>query len=153
MGKDQNIIRYYKNRAKKNVLDSRFIGINENGIEYKIYNNLENRYKTIIKNHKLNINGKDLIGCTFNELKKYISKLLINDMTFRNYGEWEIDHIFPLSKINYLDINENKKYFNYKNLQPLWKTENRHKYNKTECEHSELGEANGEIIENNFVVL
>ncbi len=101
MGKDQNIIRYYKNRAKKNVLDSRFIGINENGIEYKIYNNLENRYKTIIKNHKLNINGKDLIGCTFNELKKYISKLLINDMTFRNYGEWEIDHIFPLSKINH----------------------------------------------------
>ena len=121
-------------------------------------NNGGQQIRNVSKNafqFKFNINMSEieLIGCDFDYLKIYISKLLRNDMTFTNYGEWELDHIFPISKINYLDNNEIKKYFQYKNLQPLWKTENRHKYNKTECEHSELGEANGEIIENNFVVL
>jgi hypothetical protein len=42
-------------------------------------------------------------------------------MTFENYGEWEIDHMTPISKFNLKD---------YKNLQPLWMIDNRKKSNK-----------------------
>ena len=69
-----------------------------------------------------------LLGYTQNELKERIESLFVSGMSWETYGEWEIDHIqpissfppnTPLSVINALN-----------NLQPLWKTENRKKRNK-----------------------
>lgn len=37
---------------------------------------------------------------------------------------WHIDHIKPISKFDLTNIEEQKKCFNYKNLQPLWSKEN-----------------------------
>lgn len=51
-------------------------------------------------------------------------------MNFDNYGEWEIDHIIPVSSFDFNIKNNIFKCFNYKNLQPLWKLENRKKSNK-----------------------
>jgi 5-methylcytosine-specific restriction endonuclease McrA len=42
-------------------------------------------------------------------------------MSWKNYGEWEIDHIISLAKDGQHCVN---------NLQPMWKSENRHKYTK-----------------------
>ena len=53
-------------------------------------------------------------------------------MTWKNYGEWHIDHIKPCSKFNLTDEEEQKKCFNYKNLQPLWASENTSKGAKWE---------------------
>jgi hypothetical protein len=53
-------------------------------------------------------------------------------MSWENYGlgGWEIDHIIPCVKFNMTKLEEQKACFNYKNLQPLWASENRQK-NKT----------------------
>ena len=51
-------------------------------------------------------------------------------MTFENYGEWQIDHIYPISKYDFTDINNFYECFHYTNLQPLWAEENRIKSNK-----------------------
>ena len=51
-------------------------------------------------------------------------------MTFENYGEWEIDHIKPISLFNLNNENELFECFNYTNLQPLWKLDNIKKSNK-----------------------
>lgn len=56
--------------------------------------------------------------------------LFKDDMSFDNYGEWELDHIIPISSFNLHNNDELFKCFNYKNVQPLWKTENRKKSNK-----------------------
>jgi len=69
----------------------------------------------------------DLLGYSAEELKLYIQSLFTEGMTWENYGEWEIDHIKPVSKF---DKNTPPSVVNaLSNLQPLWKTENRSKFN------------------------
>ena len=73
---------------------------------------------------------RKLIGCDASYLKKYLESKFLNNMSYNNYGEWEIDHIKPISSYNLNDIEQVKECFNYKNLQPLWKIDNLKKYNK-----------------------
>ena len=53
-------------------------------------------------------------------------------MSWYNYGVhgWHIDHVIPCSKFNLKNLDEQKKCFNYQNLQPLWAEENIKKSNK-----------------------
>ena len=71
---------------------------------------------------------ESILGCSFMDFKKHIEKQFKEGMTFDNYGEWQIDHIIPLSTANTID--EVKKLCHYTNLQPLWASENRKKSDK-----------------------
>ena len=71
-----------------------------------------------------------LLGCNKKEFEKYINENLKDNMSLENYGDWEIDHIYAISKINFEDKTEIIKYYNYTNLQPLWKEKNIKKSNK-----------------------
>ena len=53
-------------------------------------------------------------------------------MTWENFmkGEIHIDHIRPCSSFNLSDTEEQRKCFNYKNLQPLWAVDNLRKADK-----------------------
>ena len=55
-------------------------------------------------------------------------------MSWDNYGEWHVDHIMPinyfLKNFDFNDVEIQKECFNYKNLQPLWATDNQKKYDK-----------------------
>ena len=73
---------------------------------------------------------EEIIGCNFLELEKYINEKLDNSMNLDNYGDWEIDHIIPISSFDFTKNENILKCFNYKNLQPLWKLDNRTKFNK-----------------------
>jgi 5-methylcytosine-specific restriction endonuclease McrA len=57
-----------------------------------------------------------------------MESLFKEGMTWDNYGEWEIDHIIPLSSSN--SEKELNKLFHYTNLQPLWAVENLKKKNR-----------------------
>lgn len=72
----------------------------------------------------------EYIGCSQDELRAHIESQFTEGMTWDNYGTWEIDHIFPLSKA----LNDRHVYrlSHYKNLRPLWVKENRSKNNSIE---------------------
>ena len=77
---------------------------------------------------------KEKDGNTFNELqytpqhlKEHLESLFKEGMSWNNYGEWEIDHIKPLTKWDESSLPREVNALS--NLQPLWKLENIQKYN------------------------
>lgn len=70
----------------------------------------------------------NMLGYTPLDLKTHIELLFLDGMSWENWGEWHIDHKYPVSKfdkntpmciVNSLD-----------NLQPLWASDNLSKSNK-----------------------
>ncbi len=74
------------------------------------------------KNIKKKNQSKELIGCSWRELKDRLSNQFTEGMTLENHGKWHIDHIIPLASAKTEE--ELIKLCNYKNLQPLWAVDN-----------------------------
>jgi len=76
----------------------------------------------------------ELVGCTMPFLREYLESLWREGMSWDNYGFgrecWVMDHIIPCDRFNLTDKDEQKRCFNYTNIQPLWWDENASKSNK-----------------------
>ena len=85
----------------------------------KVHRNILKRVLRYKKHHSTTY----LLGYTSIELKESIESKFKEGMFWENYGEWEIDHIIPVS---YFDLeNTLPSVVNaLDNLQPLWKLEN-----------------------------
>jgi hypothetical protein len=103
--------------------------------EYRLIRNLRSligqSFSRILKG-KLKRSKKsiDLLSCDFNFFFDYIKFQFKEGMTLDNYGEWELDHIKPISSAK--NIKEAEELNHYTNFQPLWKSENRIKSGKIE---------------------
>ena len=69
-----------------------------------------------------------IIGYTKSELVAHIQSLFAGGMSWENYGEWEIDHIVPISWFLWAGVNDPKVINKLTNLQPLWSAENKKKW-------------------------
>lgn len=67
----------------------------------------------------------EILGCSWEFFKGYIEAKFQEGITWENRGDWEIDHIIPVSSASTED--EVLKLNHYSNLQPLWKWQNRKK--------------------------
>jgi len=86
-------------------------------------------YRTIRRiGGKKESSTNELLGYSAKELKEHIESLFEDGMSWENWGEWHLDHIYPLSlfdketpinEINSLD-----------NLKPLWALQNLKKGNR-----------------------
>jgi len=65
---------------------------------------------------------ENMLGCKFDFFKNYIEKQFTEGMTFKNYGDWHLDHIKPLAlaktEEDVITLNH------YTNFQPLWAKDN-----------------------------
>jgi len=75
-----------------------------------------------------------ILGYTIDDLTKHLEKQFTDGMTLENFGEWQIDHIIPVSKLNFSNTThlDFMKCYALSNLQPLWAVDNRSKSNKLE---------------------
>ena len=115
----------YKPRRNQRARDKR-----ATDPSHKIRVNLGSRICKAVKHGHKSAKTMDLIGCTIEELKQHLQGKFEDGMTFDNYGEWHIDHITPCIAFNLLDPEEQRKCFNWENLQPLWAKDNMSKGGK-----------------------
>jgi len=109
----------------------------QQGIKRQI-NRTGNFCKKFSKSEKLlGTSFKKVVKHLENQFKGNIHPITGDPMSWDNYGiwsdiyeGWEIDHIKPLASFDLLDEDQQKEAFNYKNLQPLWASENRSKQDK-----------------------
>ena len=97
--KKDNIKIYYKNKSKnKSIINQYYKKINDNKIN-QIFNSITKRIYKVLVRH--NVNKKytylELLGCNLLHFELYLLDKLTDGMIFDNYGEWEIDHIKPIS--------------------------------------------------------
>ena len=100
---------------------------------FKLLRGLRDRHSKAVKSagKDKKFRTTDLLGCDSLYLKKYIEIQFQNNMNWSNYGTlWNIDHIYPLSKVNWDCIYETSKYCHYSNLQPMFLIDNIKKGNK-----------------------
>lgn len=101
-------------------------------INGKIARSLRRRLSKVVKRlflFKSNSAVKDL-GCSIDELRIHLESKFQPGMSWTNYGEWHIDHIYPLSKVDLSNKEELLKVIHYTNLQPLWAIDNLRKGNR-----------------------
>jgi hypothetical protein len=71
-----------------------------------------------------------LLAVSREEAMRLIESRFLEGMTWQNYGEWHIDHIFPLSAVNIEDLVERRAVCHIDNLQPMWGPDNSRKHKK-----------------------
>lgn len=102
----------------------------ENPIKHVIQNlRKHNTHRFEQLRAKKTIRHSELIGCDNDTFKKHIESKFKPGMTWENYGKngWVADHIKRLCEFDLSNIEEQKKAFNYKNLQPMWNSEHEKK--------------------------
>lgn len=99
-------------------------------INFRISDNLRSRLRQALKKNNKSKNTFLLIGCDVSFLKNYLESNFTSGMSWANYGKWHIDHIRPCASFNMSSVSEQRKCFNYKNLQPLWAKDNLIKHDK-----------------------
>ncbi len=100
-------------------------------INYKIRGNLRSRLTKALKGSKKFLSTMFLIGCDVEYLMYHLQCKFAKGMNWDNYGkgnngkkEWQIDHIRPCALFDLSKPSEQRKCFNYINLQPLWAKDN-----------------------------
>jgi hypothetical protein len=109
---------YCKNRRKNDSL-------------YRLKFNYRSRVSRALKAkglHKKSQSTREMLGCSYEEFKKYLENKFIDGMSWENHGKWHVDHIIPLASAQ--NKEELEKLFHYTNTQPLWAKDNMKKSNK-----------------------
>jgi hypothetical protein len=90
----------------------------------RVYDSLKN-YENRNKKHTF-----EYVGCNLQELREHLEKQFTIGMSWENQGQWHIDHIRPCASFDLSKEEERHKCFHYKNLQPLWASDNLSKGSK-----------------------
>jgi hypothetical protein len=126
----------YKNNREEILKDMKMYRIENRDKINKYYNKFYKEHKLIClsrsrinKAIKYNIKSKhteELLGCSIDELRKYLELRFKPGMSWENHTRngWHVDHIKPCCSFNLANPEEQQRCFHYTNLQPLWATEN-----------------------------
>jgi hypothetical protein len=116
-------------------------------IQYRLRHNLRNRVRRAFEKNYKSGSALALLGCSIEYLKAHLERQFTNGMSWDNMGKgggkWNIDHTVPLSDFDLSDPEQAKIACNYKNLQPLWESDN---FKKNARHPIEFAQSNGLLL-------
>lgn len=86
---------------------------------YRMYRSVQRRSGQALRGRH---SASQALNCGHQKLKRHIGRKFTDGMTWEKYGQWQVDHIVPLSAAKSLE--ELVGLCGYQNLQPLWKRDN-----------------------------
>jgi 5-methylcytosine-specific restriction endonuclease McrA len=98
-------------------------------IETRVMENLRGRLRTFVRRKGTAKQEKtaESVGCSPSEVIDHLEQQLDQG---EDLDDMDIDHIFPCDRYDFNVEGQQKKGFNYRNMQPLTPRENRQKWNK-----------------------
>lgn len=113
-----------------------------NNSKFKLAANLRRRLREIFakKEYIKKSRSFEILGCDYQTFHSHIESQFTEDMSWSNFGEWELDHIYPLSKgateAEIIALNH------YTNIQPMWSFYNKLKQNMLPAEWEQYKKTN-----------
>jgi hypothetical protein len=115
-------ILYRKNHRKHlNKIEAlRHNKLYKTNVEFKLFALTSSRITKSLKSRKAPryFLTLEYLGCTIKQFKKHIRKQFKPGMSWKKWN-FQLDHIRPITSFNLLSAAEQKKAYNYKNVQPL----------------------------------
>jgi hypothetical protein len=118
------------NKANRSHINAYRRTITESDMGFRLRINLAGRINQAVRyvwGYK-SAKTLDLLGCTIEQLRAHLEKQFRPGMSWENYGygadKWNIDHIRPCATFDLTDPVQQRKCFNFSNLQPLWQPDN-----------------------------
>ncbi len=95
----------------------------------KVQDRLVSRHLRWLKRRNiiLDCTAWELTGCTTIMFYEHFNRLFVEGMNWFNYGEWQIDHVYPLAAIDPASTESILAVFHYTNLRPIWAKQNSEK--------------------------
>jgi hypothetical protein len=111
---------------------------------YKLKENLRNTSRRAWKGEAKPKTTEELLGCSYNDFKDYITAQFVGNMSWGNYGDvWHVDHIIPLATVE--DVSQTElisSLCHYSNLQPLFACHNISKNDRLDYEYPAIYKTN-----------
>jgi hypothetical protein len=104
-----------------------------NDPDFKLKKMLRDNVYSALKRNKNQKNDftMNLLGCDIIFFRKWIESQFTSEMSWNNHATfWQLDHIKPIYSFDLKIPEQQKECFNWKNHQPLFKTENMNKSSK-----------------------
>jgi len=100
--------------------------------ENRLSNAISASMRNALYGNKNGYHWEALVNYNLPELRKHLQKQFTDGMSWDNYGEWEIDHVIPVSAFTFAspDDIDFKRCWSLANLRPLWMKDNRSKGKK-----------------------
>lgn len=67
---------------------------------------------------------KTVLRCTMGFLKSHLESQFTDVMNWSNQGKWHIDHRRPCASFDLTQEEQQRDYFHWSNLKPLWAFDN-----------------------------
>lgn len=93
---------------------------------YRINKIMASGIRRSLNGNKSSKHWEKLVGYNANELKYHLELQFQPGMTWKNHGDWHIDHIIPISSFDFQmpEDEDFKVCWGLNNLQPLWAKDN-----------------------------
>ena len=92
---------------------------------YRLHNNISRAIRRALNDRKCGRKWESIIGYSLEDLIRHLEAGFTDDMSWENYGEWEVDHVKPRVSFDFSNELQLKECWQLNNLQPLWMHDNR----------------------------